>query len=216
MDDEVLVGVLDRRADPPEQGQAAPRVEPLLVAISGDRPSVDMLHHQVGLALRGRASVEDGRNARVLQAGQDLALLAESPLGVLRGGAAAHQLHGDRLLERVVVTHRAIDGAHPAVGDHVQHTVGTDACAGDAGRPRLRESGPEGRGLREEWSRFVVRGQQRLDLAPELGVGHAGFVEERSPRVGRTDQRVMEQVLDAQPARGCQRGLSFGGESTRG
>ncbi len=204
VDDEVLVRVLDGGAHFHEQGEAIPRIEAPLVAIQRDRASIDVLHHQVGLTLRGRAAVEDGRDVRVLQERQDLTLLAKPPLGVLRGGAAAHQLQSDRLLERVVVTDRPIDGAHPPGGDYVEHAVGTDAGPGGA-LCRLRESGRQGSGLREESSRFLVRRQERLDFAPQLGVGLARFIEKRGAPCGRADHRVLEHFSDAQPARSCQR-----------
>ncbi len=134
----------------------------------------------------------------MLQPAEDLPLLAEPALDELPRGAAAHELQRDRLLEGVVVAHRAVDGAHPAAGDDAEDPVGTDGTrpgCGLGGRGGAR--GVEGRPAGQELARFLVSGQQRLDLAPQLPIGAAGLVEERRAAVRRLGQRAVEDLPGA-------------------
>ena len=75
MDDEVLVRVLHRVADRAEQLEPLARRQlPASSQYSVDRLAVDVLHHEVGLPVVGRAAVEEPRDVRVLEPGQDLPL----------------------------------------------------------------------------------------------------------------------------------------------
>ena len=79
VDDQVGVGVRDRRQDVEEQADARLDAEPLVVAVAIDVLAVDVLEHQVGLTGARHAGVDQPRDVRVREPGED-----RSP----RGGSA--------------------------------------------------------------------------------------------------------------------------------
>src|SRR5688572_1427412 len=132
----------------------------------------------------------------MLEARQDPPFLAEAPLEVVGLASAPDQLQGDRLVERVVVTHRTVDGAHAAVRDRVQDLVRPDPLRAGLERARLLGAvavEPDRR--REEATGRVVRGQQPVDLAAQLAVAPAGLVQERAPELRRARERRLEYLL---------------------
>ena len=117
MDDQVLVGVLDRRADLAEEVQPRGGVQALRVAVVDDRLALDVLHHEVGQAVRRRAAVEQAGDVRVLEAGEDLPLVPEAPHDRLGVHAALEHLDRDALLELVVVADAEVHRAHAAAAE---------------------------------------------------------------------------------------------------
>jgi hypothetical protein len=83
VDDEVLVGDLDGLAHLAEQDEAPSDRQAVLVAVAVDRDTLDVLHHEVRQAVVGGAAVEQPRDVRVVDGGQDLALGAEATDDVL-------------------------------------------------------------------------------------------------------------------------------------
>ena len=126
VDHQVLVGILDGRADDPEQRHALRGRRRARGAVLGDRLPLHVLHHQVGLARVGRAAVEHGGDVGMLEARQDLSLQEEAPLEVLGVAPAADQLQRDGLAEHVIVAHGPVDRAHAAVADAGFEVVRTD------------------------------------------------------------------------------------------
>ena len=131
------MGVLDGAAHRPEQGHPFPGPHSLRRAEVGDRLPLDVLHHQVGLAVLGRSAVEHRGDVRMLEARQDLSLLAEAPIEVLGVAPAPDQLQRDDLAERIVVAHGPVDRAHAAVRDGVEDLVGTDPLPAGIGPARV-------------------------------------------------------------------------------
>lgn len=85
-------------------------------ALLVDRHPVEELHHQVGLTLRRGAAIQQARNVRVGQAGQDLAFARE----VFQRRSArqpAQQLDRRSLLEVPVTAARGVHRAHAAFAD---------------------------------------------------------------------------------------------------
>ena len=208
VDDEVLVGVLHRRADLPEEPEAVADREAALPAVVEQRNACDVLHHEVRLALLGRAAVDQPSDAGVLQRGRDLALVSE-PLQDLRARhPGAHELDGDLLLELVVGAPRQIHLAHAAVPDLLEDLVGADALTEPPAGPlrRLERRRPAGAGDVEELPVPLVRRQQRLHLAGKRRVSggcrrDVGGTLDRGQR-----ERGVEDVLGAPPVLGSHGG----------
>ena len=147
----------------------------------------------------------------MLEARQDLPLLAEAPLEVVGVAPAADQLQRDGLAERVVVAHGPVDRAHAPVRDRVEDLVGPDPLRAGVRRACLFGAvGVERDRTREEPAGRVVRGQQALDLAAQLVVAAAGFVQEGGPQLRRARERRLEHLLLPLPTRTRHPDLSLG------
>jgi len=97
-----------------KQAQARRNVEHLAVAVLVDRNSVDVFHDDVGAAIGECAAVDQVRDIRMIQLGEDLALDLEPGLHAAREHAATHDLDGHPLLELFVGALGEIDFAHAA------------------------------------------------------------------------------------------------------
>ena len=197
--DQVAVRVGDRLAHLREQRQALLERRAVLGAEGGDRPALHELHDHVGAAVGGDAAVVQARDARVLEARQDLALGLEAL--ELRARLELQQLDGDALLEAAV-------GALGLV--HLAHAAAADA-AGDAPRPEARAgrealvlgSAGEVRGRGQEpGGRLRGGAQQALDLAAHGGVLAGKFGEPRGARRFRQVEQVVQECVRAGLLRG--------------
>src|SRR5262249_6861614 len=96
--------------------------ERVRAAIRGDRLALDELHDEVRTPVVRGAAVEEPRDVRVFEPGEDPALALEAREHVLGVEAAAQELDGDALLEETV-------GA--LAGEDVPHSAASET-AGDA------------------------------------------------------------------------------------
>ena len=87
------------------------------VAVRVDALAVHVFQDQVRLALGRDARVDQLRDVRVPEAGQDAALAAEAPLAVAAHQARVQQLHGRLAAETAVAALRQPDAAHAALPD---------------------------------------------------------------------------------------------------
>ena len=87
-------------------------------------PPLDVLHHDEGLPVLGRAAVEQPRDVLVLEGRQELTLGHESARGF--GADLVHQLDRDALLVGLVGPRCEVHGAHSAAADLALQAVGTD------------------------------------------------------------------------------------------
>src|SRR5437868_7950963 len=97
MNNEVAMRICDGVAHFDEQRQLGAQVQFGRIYIDGC--SVDVLHHQVGLALSGVACVEQTRDSGMSQVGENLALAQEAAAEGRFLAAIAEQLDGDALLD---------------------------------------------------------------------------------------------------------------------
>ena len=81
MNDQILVRVVDRRTNRLEQAQARVDPELMQVAVHVERNAVDVFHDEVGHTVMGCAAVEQLRNRRVVEIGEDLPLVAQAQFG---------------------------------------------------------------------------------------------------------------------------------------
>ena len=141
VDDGAAMRIGDGRAHLAKELQPFGDVECLLVAIVVDRQPLDVLHDEVRQAVLGRVAVEQARDVRVIEAGEDLPLVAEAAQHGLRVHAALDELDGDLLLVLAVGAPREIDRAHPAAADPLQDLPVADDLADQAvGVPRRRRA----------------------------------------------------------------------------
>ena len=135
MDHEVLVGKLDSLADPQEKSLSRfwdREAAPLAEAMDGN--AIHILHDQIQVAFSGDAAIQQAGNIRMLQAGQNLAFLAESLAEKFVARGKIDQFDGDLLLELSVGAMRQIDGAHAAASQQAINLIRTNSSSAPAGQ----------------------------------------------------------------------------------
>ncbi len=186
MDHGLLVRVLDALARPHEQLEAFPGRQPVPVAVLRDRHALDVLHHEVGTALLGRAGVEHLGDVRMVHQRQRLALGFEPGDDLL----GVHPPLDD--LERHLSTRRLllgeVDLAHSSFADLLPDGVVADL--------RCR-AGQFGAGLGGSRLGRRTGFQQRFDFSTQPSIALARVVEELAalPRLEFT--RFANQVADS-------------------
>ena len=191
------MGRLDRLADVLEEPQSRLDGEPVAVAVVRDGLALHEVHRQPGAPVRGDAAVEQPRDGRVVEPGQDLAL-GDEPRRALRRQARAHQFDGGRLLVRSVGSLGAPDFAHAPSADALDQSPRADPVDRfGQGAGRRREV--------EEGLRAGVGVEQGLDLGPEGIVGGtvgraAGAIEGSLPLGLGEVGDLLEEGFEAAPA----------------
>ncbi len=123
MHDEILVGIMNRRANRLKQLQPRIDIEPVRIAKDIDGHAVDIFHDDIGAAVGQGAAVQEMRNIRMIELGQYLALQLEARVHGDRKGAAMHDLDGNLLFELGIGSLGKINLAHPAGTQGAQHPV---------------------------------------------------------------------------------------------
>ncbi|HKP14267.1 MAG TPA: hypothetical protein VJZ91_19255 [Blastocatellia bacterium] len=182
VDDEVLVSVIDTPADFDEQFQPLPGRQITFGAVVINLDAFDVLHHEERLAVGRDAAVQEARDVRVVERGEDLPLAAETAGEVGVGETAPHELERDLLLKLSVRALGEEDRAHPAAAQLAQNPVGPELPVLQLLVRQARDQvggEDEGRGFDEMLRRRRVY-EQRFDFAAQLGVAGAGAVEQRA------------------------------------
>src|SRR5437016_564962 len=138
MDHQILMGVLQCRADLAKQHQALSSREPLGVAVLIDGAALDVLHHEIWKTIGSRAAFEQTRDVWMFQIGEDLPLHHEPTQDDVRVHAAVDELDGDLLAILIVSPNGKKDRAHPAAANLANDFVGANALA----YPRLFGADP--------------------------------------------------------------------------
>jgi hypothetical protein len=117
MNHQLLMGILNRRTHRQKKLQPCADVQIALVAVAIERQPLNVLHHEVRLAVFGASSFQQAGDIRVVQIGEDLAfgdkaLSRKSPIE-----PAPHHLDRDHLMKLIIGAHRPVYRAHPAVAD---------------------------------------------------------------------------------------------------
>ena len=161
VNDALLVTVVNRIADLGEQPKTSPSVEVAAVLQQGPGPG-DEFDGDVGYALVDARFV-DVRDAGVIEAGQDLGLVLESPLGALGAETGVHDLERDGAMRLVLF--RLVDGAGAPGGDPTPNRMASDPISGlEAAR---LEAIPR-RGGEELSAHRLARREEGLDVGPEI------------------------------------------------
>ena len=155
-----------------------------------------------------RAAVDEARDAGMVEATQDAALVAEARQHGVGVHAALDQLERHRLLEGAVVAHGAVDGPHAAGAQVPRHAPRPDAVRARRRREVFGDLGGEAGERRQEPARGVVLdggGDERTGLGAQLhvqdAVRGAGGVEKRLALVGRALQSVRDTGHESGPGR---------------
>ena len=200
--DQVLMRVVDRRADRLEQPQPVGDREALPIAVVVEADAVDVFHDEVGHAFLRRAAVEELRDVRMVEIGQYLALALQSEFGLGVDEPVAPELDRDLLVELVVRAAGEIDHAHAARAEQPLDPVGPDHLAFEIlgllraeGRIDRRRDRPFDGGVD-----CVVRTEQRDQVVEQFRVVTALPAEERGAPFGCQVRGAREEVLDARPA----------------
>ncbi len=144
VNDPPLVRVLDRIADPHEQVQPRPDVEPALLAVTCKRQAGDELHREIGPLLPVElrvARVVDLRDPGVPQASEHIHLLLEATQQGPRERTGADDLHRDGTVGKRL--RRLVHAPHPALAQQAQDAVRADTLG--QGRAIAARRGSDGR-----------------------------------------------------------------------
>ena len=129
MNDEVLVGVVNGRANRAEDSQTRIDGQPVLVAILGDRQAIDELHDEVRKAIGSCSAVQDLTDVGVIEAGKNLPFVAKASGSELCAQLRTDDFQGDFLPVLAVRTNGTINRAHPAHPNFPEDFVCADALA---------------------------------------------------------------------------------------
>ena len=126
--------------------------ELLGVAVLVDGLALDELHHVVRQAVVGRAAIEQARDVGMIEAGQDLPLVPESPQDEIGIHAPLDDLDGDLLPEMIVSANSPVHRPHAPAADLFDDAVGPNAPSdgGIGNRPGQFDNTPMERWLLDE------------------------------------------------------------------
>ena len=153
-------------------------------AILVDRQTVDVLHHEIRQALAAGAAVEQPRDVRMLEPGEDLALVSKA----LQHGVAIHaaldEFDGGAHRELRIVALAKKDGAHAAATQLAHDAIRADVT-----------------GFRENRRGDALDSRRRIaDKRAGLRRRRAGAV--RLPRAARHRRRTQPQARRARRSGG--------------
>ncbi|HAX44821.1 MAG TPA: hypothetical protein DCY80_19960 [Solibacterales bacterium] len=130
----------------------------------------------------------------MVEEGEDLAFVAEPVEDVGGVHTALDDLDGDFLLELVIITNGAIDGAHAAAADRFSEAPGAEA--GSGGEVLFKG------GLIEEFAGLLVGGEQGFDFGAEIRIVLTGGIKEGGTEGWGLFQDLGENGFDLLPAGG--------------
>ena len=130
MHDQTGVRMADGRADLQKQTDAPRHQQRALLAPLGDRGAVDVVEREIGLQVAVDARIEQMRDVRMFEAGEDLALPAEAQVQARIGEAGPQQFQGHAALVEAVRTPRQPDLAHAALAEQPVQRPRTDPGTG--------------------------------------------------------------------------------------
>ena len=114
MDDQVLVGIVNRRTNRLKQPQARIDIKAIGIAKDINGRSIDVFHDDICTAVGQRASVEEMSNIRVVELRQYLALQLEPRVHRNRKRAAMHNFDRNMLFKLRIRALGKVNLAHPA------------------------------------------------------------------------------------------------------
>ena len=200
MHDQVRVGVGDGLQHVEEETETGLDPQRVLVAIAVDALTVHVLEDEIRLARSRHARIDEVRDVRVGEPGENVAFAPES----LFAGAAhqrdVQQLDRRASFEAAVASLRQPHAAHPALTDTRRQPVGAEGLAGQRhGQPGVR---------RERHGAFqktrLVQGLVLLEQQPQIGgEGRVSRADGRQPGrsfLGGDLERLVQVRTDGAPA----------------
>ena len=190
------MGVLDGVADVDEQLEPLRGGQVVLVAELGDGNTLDQLHHEIGASRIGGPRIQHPGDVRMVHEGQRLSFRLEAGDHLGRIHPRLDDLEGDLAPHRPFLLGH-VDDAEAPFADPLQQLVRTDLGPQAFGDGDVGAGEFAGRSL-QKTLRFVMAGQERLDLAAETGIAGARLLEK--PRTFRDGslQGGFEQLAFAQ------------------
>ena len=88
-----------------------------------------MLHHEIRRAILEIAAVDQARDRRVIEGGEDMPFAVQSAAQPRMQRRVLQYLDGDGLLILRIIALAAVHGAHAAVPENRHHPIRTDARA---------------------------------------------------------------------------------------
>ncbi|MCG3159888.1 MAG: hypothetical protein JMDDDDMK_00913 [Acidobacteria bacterium] len=202
MNDQILVSELNGGANLTEESQSFVDRELIGFAILRNRLALDELHHEVRQPVFGLAAVNQPRDVRMFEPGQDAPFARETVADENGVHSAFDDLDGDLLLELLVGPGGFVNRAHPAATDQPGHAVSAqpppDQFVVRFARERLGRAA--NRVVDERVGDFVI--EQRLDLAPQFIVAAAALSQQRVALTGRAFDDGLKYFFDLSPAFG--------------
>src|SRR5690606_34978593 len=157
----------------------------VLVAIAVDRISLDVLHEEIGTAIRSRPAVEQPRDSVVIQSRED-PLLAVKALQYFRSlDAGVRDLDRDLALELSVPALGEVDRTHPTSAEDASQHVLSDRSDRTRGRFQIEES-----------TRFGKQFDQRARFLIERLVAPARFLEKGESRLRSQLRSAFQDFID--------------------
>ncbi len=126
MHDQVVVGILHGKTNLLEQLQTFGNRKFSRVAEFCDRLALDAFHHDELTAILCHSPIEQPRDVRMVETGQDSALLAESTFDLIVHQTRPDQFDGDLFAINIVGALRQIDHTHPASSDLAYNPILAD------------------------------------------------------------------------------------------
>ena len=197
VDDQVGVGVRDRRLDVQEEADACLDAEPLVVAVAIDVLAVDVLEHEVGLTGPRDAGVDQPRDVGVRQLGEDRAFAAEPGLPFPPEQRRVQQLDRGAALEAAVAALGEPDAAHPALVDRRDERVAAEGDPGQRHVDRRHAAVEEALVVQ-----LTVLEEQRLDVGGGVGVRGPQLAQPGIQLVVRQVEGLVQEPAGAIPAAG--------------
>ncbi len=150
-------------------------------AVVIDRNAFHVLHHQIRQPFDAHPAVQQSRNVRMIQPGQDLPLGAESQQHLtIPAEVGAHQLDRDLLIVNFVRPAREVNPAHAALAQRLKNLPRSD--------PPARETNLACDLARRPFRRFPERAecligriQQRFHLSPHLRITDTRLIQKLRP-----------------------------------
>src|SRR5580704_2602850 len=124
MYDQLLMRVLDRRADTPEHLQPFADAQLVFVTIPIERLALNVLHEEIWVSILGAAALQQAGYIGMIEVGKDLPFVPEPTDDKPRVDAPTYQLDGDLLTVLIVGAVSAIDLTHTARADLFHDLVG--------------------------------------------------------------------------------------------
>jgi hypothetical protein len=170
----------------------------MLVAIDIDRTAFGVLHNQVRQTIGGCAGVEEARNVRMVQLGEDLHLVSEATPDDVAAETGFDQLDRNLLAIVFVVTLGEIDGAHSPASDLAHDAIRADTASRFRGvdvRVEPQQSYVCGTQFHRIVAGVDLLSQQLIDFGTQIKIVGARRIKKLPLATGVQCQRFGEKLL---------------------
>jgi hypothetical protein len=203
VDYQVLVRILHSGANSQEQPEPIVNRQLAGIAILVNRLALHQLHHQIRKSGIGRPSVQQARDVRVIEVGQDLSLGSELGKSKCSTQPLTDNFDRDLLFILLVGADAPIHRPHPALAHQIDDFISSNSPP----NPGVRQgslkhrAGPQRCFQKPFRARFLIH-QQRFDFNAQGFVAVACLVQESSSMRRRNFEHLLQYTLHLLPALG--------------